>query len=392
MKTVCELDMCAGCGVCVNICPKDAVSILDTMKNLNAVIDEERCINCGACENVCQQTHPLPLKTSASWFQGWNTDDASRAESSSGGAAFLLMRQFIREGGYVCSCAFSEGEFPDQIVRTEGELERFRGSKYVKSDPGGAYSEIRRLLKENHKVLFLGLPCHVGALKKFIGDGYENQLYTVDLICHGSPSVLLFTRYMRERGICVSDVETIRFRQKTQFRLTLNSQTERQQREEIPLAPPRVLDRYTIGFLNGLFYTENCYACQYASLERVSDITIGDAWGSELEGTDEGWKGISLALCQTEKGEALLKRCGLHLLPVDLENVIAANHQLKKPTEKPISRERFFSMIESGKSVHAAVSQCYPKMCAKQDIKRILSRFNLLKMRNPGGGVNTESV
>lgn len=35
-------------------------------------------------------------------------------------------------------------------------------------------------------------------------------------------------------------------------------------------------------FLGGLFYTENCYECKYAQLNRVSDITIGDSWGSEL--------------------------------------------------------------------------------------------------------------
>ena len=42
-------DKCLGCGVCVNVCPVDAI----TMENGKAVIDQEKCIHCGKCFNVC---------------------------------------------------------------------------------------------------------------------------------------------------------------------------------------------------------------------------------------------------------------------------------------------------------------------------------------------------
>ena len=38
-------------------------------------------------------------------------------------------------------------------------------------------------------------------------------------------------------------------------------------------------------------YTENCYSCRYASQSRVSDISLGDSWGSELS-EEEKKKGI----------------------------------------------------------------------------------------------------
>lgn len=62
---------------------------------------------------------------------------------------------------------------------------------------------------------------------------------------------------------------------------------------------------YTMSFLSSLNYTENCYYCRYATDKRVGDITIGDAWGSDLK--EEIDNGISLIMCQTEKGEELLE-------------------------------------------------------------------------------------
>ena len=39
-------------------------------------------------------------------------------------------------------------------------------------------------------------------------------------------------------------------------------------------------------FIYSLFHTENCYECHYADTQRISDITIGDSWGSELSEDD----------------------------------------------------------------------------------------------------------
>ena len=41
MKTVCKLDQCTGCMACIDICPKDAVRIKDSLISYNAIIDEK---------------------------------------------------------------------------------------------------------------------------------------------------------------------------------------------------------------------------------------------------------------------------------------------------------------------------------------------------------------
>ena len=44
-------EMCAGCGICVEQCPADAISMQDDV----AAIDEKECIRCGTCHDVCPQ-------------------------------------------------------------------------------------------------------------------------------------------------------------------------------------------------------------------------------------------------------------------------------------------------------------------------------------------------
>ena len=49
-KAQSEHDRCVACGVCVKVCPKDAVSIY---RGCYAVVNEDLCIGCGICEKVC---------------------------------------------------------------------------------------------------------------------------------------------------------------------------------------------------------------------------------------------------------------------------------------------------------------------------------------------------
>ena len=125
----------------------------------------------------------------------------------------------------------------------------------------------------------------------------------LDLICHGSPSPQLLEKFLEENKVNIHTIENLKFRNKTAF--GLESGYKR-------ISFDAQQDLYTFAFLTSLDYTENCYSCRYATLDRVSDITLGDSWGSELS-REEQKKGISLILCQTEKGVELVKSAGFEL-------------------------------------------------------------------------------
>ena len=365
MKTVCKLNQCAGCKACLDICKKNAISIVDSVSTMNANINENLCVKCGACEKVCPNNNIVKKNQPLEWYQGWI--DATRQTSSSGGVAAGLIKSFIQNGGYVASCLFKNGEFDFEITNDLNYAKKFAGSKYVKSNPENIYRKVSEKIKEGHKVMFIGLPCQVAAVKNYMKN--HDNLYTVDLICHGSPSPQILSRFLYENNVDIKLIDDLKFRNKDGF--GLQSGYKR-------IGFDGNSDLYTFAFLTSLDYTENCYSCRYATLDRVSDITLGDSWGSDLD-TEEQKKGVSLILCQTKKGKELLRNTKIELRSVDLNKAIESNHQLNYPSKMPPERKIFFKNIDKG--FNRAIARCHPKMYYIRQLKYFL---NTIKFS--GGG------
>lgn len=379
MQRVCNENKCTGCMACVEICPKGAICIRDDISSYNAVIDTSKCINCGVCHSVCQVNHNVELSPPICCYQGWIGDEQLRMKSSSGGAAMALARAFIDAGGAVCSCVFEKGIFGFRFVEDKSELRVFTGSKYVKSNSYGVYKETIRRLKDNKKTLFIGLPCQVAALKnatKDLHEIYKDNLYTVDLICHGTPSPKLLEDFLYQNDILIKDIKDIQFRRKAMFGLSSDT---------ISLTVPGACDYYSLAFLCGLMYTDNCYECRYATVKRVSDLTIGDSWGTDLN-QEEQKKGISLILCQSKRGIELLTSSDMKLFPVNLNRAIQNNAQLSSASEKTKLHDRFYRRYQDGR-FQQAVFYALPFKCIKQKIKGQLIKNKLLE-----GGVYSISV
>ena len=362
---VCKENMCTACKACVDKCPKDAITIVDTLRAYNAMIDQNLCVNCGACYRVCQVNDPLQKKEPIQWNQGWAKLENVRKNSASGGLVAALMTTFVESGGAVCSCAFEKGRFGFQFAEKADDIQKFIGSKYVKSDPQGIYKQVAKRLLENQRVLFVGLPCQVAGLKKFLGKN-SDSLYTIDLICHGTPSPQILEMFLEEKGLSLKQFQDIRFRRKIKFKLYSGMK---------PILPDPVTDGYSFAFTQCLDYVEACYDCAYATKERISDLTLGDSWGSDLK--EEEPKGISLVLCQTDKGKELLERAKVDLLDVNVSIAMENNHQLRHPSIAPTQRELFFKMLEQ-KGFDKAIAKCYPHFYYRQTIKSILVKMKLL--------------
>lgn len=368
VKTVCAQDKCTGCMACVDSCARNAIQIVDSLSCYNAVIDEANCVDCNRCQNVCQVNHPVSLQKPIYWCEGWANSQEIREASSSGGYALAIEKAFLKNGGWVCSCTFADGRFTFSLVNKEEDAIQFAGSKYVKSDPRGIYSAIQKKLRDGEKVLFVGLPCQSAALKNYVRHNQE-CLYTIDLICHGTPSPQILELFLKDHGLSLKTIDKLSFRENTNFKLDIVGKS---------LTVPAVRDYYTMTFLRSTTYTENCYSCRYATLNRVSDISLGDSWGSE-QPKSEIEKGVSFALVQSEKGKELLDMADLKTLDTDLDRAVAYNHQLHHPSIKPQERVPFFAMLNKGKSFTYAVKKSYPSRYYKNCLKTILYHARVVK-------------
>ncbi|RGF79957.1 hypothetical protein DXA70_00595 [Faecalibacterium sp. OF04-11AC] len=135
--------------------------------------------------------------------------------------------------------------------------------------------------------------------------------------------------------------------------------------------------------LSTSIYTENCYSCKYASFERISDMTLGDSWGTVF--TDEIAEGVSLILIQTQKGEDLITGLNAFLTDVDIERAINANTQLQEPARMSPSRSMFLNAVKNEGSFRIATLRAFPQIVIKRWVKRLLFKVNLYR---PGGGID----
>ena len=338
--TICKQENCTGCGACIAACPKRCIALQETnaIGHVYPVVDESVCISCGLCQRVCPQNKQPVLTAPKNTYAAWSLNQEERKRSSSGGLASYFSRKMLENGGvvYGCSSNVSAGQIAHVRCETEEQAKKLRGSKYVQSRTENSFTLCKNDLQAGKEVLFIGTPCQVDGLKAFLGKPYEN-LTTADLVCHGvAPQKLLFEHLKnlsRENG------DEIAFRTPHGMRLTVikNGATT--------VSVGHRKDAYYMGFLSGLYFRDNCYACLYAKTTRMGDITLGDFWGlgKEIPFEEDQRNGVSLLLVNTRKGEELLQKFadGLFIKERTLDEAKKENGNLYKPSAKHKHTEKF---------------------------------------------------
>ena len=191
---------CSVCTACFAICPKDAITMQSDLEGFKyPVVEKNKCIDCGVCSKVC------PLDNAQSNFEEDKTSFACSAkdknfarQSSSGGVFAILANMYVKEQAVIYGAAFDDNLNVCHIrADKKDELKSLYTSKYVQSDMGNAFRQVKGDLDNGKKVLFAGTPCQVAGLKSYLQKDYLNLL-TVDFICHGLPSPLVWQRYIDE--------------------------------------------------------------------------------------------------------------------------------------------------------------------------------------------------
>ena len=124
-------------------------------------------------------------------------NEAVIAASRSRGIFTALSDQVLSSGGIVYGCVLTEN-FEAVHIRADNaeERNRMRGSKYIQSKPGDTFKNVKTDLNAQRNVLFSGTSCQVAGLKKYLGKEYDN-LFCVDIVCHGVPSYKIWKAYLK---------------------------------------------------------------------------------------------------------------------------------------------------------------------------------------------------
>lgn len=309
MDFVVEYKDCCGCGVCHEVCPKNAISMVtDECGYIYAKIDNNLCIDCGKCKGVCPALkNDCEVEFEKRAYAATSLDESTK-KSASGGMFALFAKKVLVEGGIVFGTEMNES-FDVQVIGIESEkdLPKLQGSKYVQSNMLPAFKQIKETLK-TRKVLFCGTPCQVSALKNYIGKEREN-LILVDLVCHGVPNNQMFKGEInllqkKYKG----NLYGYSFRDKDYGHNVIGNLRFKGKETKRPLYS--FSSTYYTAFLQNDTLRENCFDCKYANVNRSGDITICDYWGVQNEEPnfykeccDKNIVGVSGVIVNTQKGE-----------------------------------------------------------------------------------------
>ena len=363
---------CCGCGSCEQSCPKGCITMVaDEEGFLYPKVDQQACVRCGLCQKVC----PILSKKKApagdvSAYAAYTADEEIRKVSSSGGVFSVLAKEILSRGGVIAGAAFDDDFSVRHIlVERDAQLNRLRGSKYVQSRMEDTYAQIRDLLKQGKTVLFTGVSCQVAGLKAFLGRDYDH-LYTVDVLCHGVPSPKVWQQYCREQEAAYGRKLTA-----AAFRDKRNGWRKNSiclQFGEDEYCRRNSEDAYLRLFLQDLCLRPSCHSCRFKSFPRLSDLTIGDAWGIERHMSDlDDDRGTSVVLVNSEKGQALWACLGASLISRqgELDVLLPKTADSRRSVSPHPNRKRFFAALNRGDSMDQLV-----KLTHKNPAQRLFSR------------------
>lgn len=385
-----KVENCCGCRSCYNICLHSAIQMKpDNEGFFYPIIDKNKCVNCGQCKKSCPVINQPKNNTLNKAFACYSVDFDKRMRSCSGAVFALLSEKVLNSDGVIYGAAFNNDCQVHHICVSDSEgLEKLKGSKYIQSDIGFTYLNAQRSLKSGKLVLFSGTPCQIAGLKQYLKKDYEN-LFCIDLICHGVPSPMIWEKYLNE----ISPEHTIvnmSFRNKENgiknktLDYTLdNGDVIKEKYEE---------SDYIKGFIQNMYLRPSCYSCKFKGFDRCSDITIGDFWGLKNYYPNFGDDyGVSAVITHSNKGLEFFEslKDDLCLIEVEPNQVATYNESLLEPAKMNPRRNELFERM-STESIHSIVTSMYDNSFWDQcistnethqfSIKKTLKRlFNIIK-------------
>lgn len=349
MKNISDVNYCCGCSACIFKCPKKCISIKEDENGFYvAHCNNDLCINCGICLKICPiiEKRYCNKKTNDVYIAVSKNNEFYN-KSSSGGIFSTLSEYILKKNGVVFGCGVDDNLVPKHmVVKNINELESIRRSKYVQSYMDNSYLKVKAFLNKNKRVLFAGTPCQISGLKNYLNKEYDN-LFTIDLICHGVPSKKMFLnniKYMENKlNIKIKSYEfRLKYGDNKYYKAIYKDINDNM------IVKTYYKDPYYSAFYDCCSLNEICYSCPYANEDRVGDITIGDfEWGKRYHSLFNNYMDVSCVLVNNKKGKLLFKEIENELIceKTKWEYILEKNLNLIRPTRKPEYRNYIYKEI-----------------------------------------------
>lgn len=376
-------NMCTGCGACNNICPKNSISMLEDEEGfLYPNINKNSCIKCNMCEKVCPVLNRIDETNNYKKpyvYAAWSLDEKVRFNSTSGGIFTELAKGILSDNGYVVGARYNKKNIVEHyIIDKIKHIAILRQSKYIQSNIGLIFKDVRDLLDRGNKVLFVGSPCEVSGLLNFLRRKYEN-LIVVDFVCRGTNSPKVYRKYLNSlENKYKSKVKKVWFKNKTYGWNRFSTKIIFENGKHY------IKDRYNDSFMRGyiehnLYMRRCCENCMYKSLPRISDITLADFWGigNSSPKLDED-KGTSLVIINSDKGKKLFEDIGDSIFSKksSMEVALKGNHCILNSIKANPRRTEFFEEIDN-----TPFEKLIKRYCGSVIISNIKRKTNVLISR-----------
>lgn len=381
MITILDKNQCCGCSACTQICPKGSIKMKSDEEGFEyPFIEKDKCINCDLCEKIC------PLKKMykkdnqiLKSYVTYAKETSMRLQSSSGGLFSALAEEILERNGVIFGAAFDEEFLVHHIgIESKEELIKLRGSKYLQSRIENTYYEAKKFIDAGRFVLYSGTACQIAGLKAYLQKEYEN-LYTIDVLCHGVPSPKVWKLYLEDKEKQhASSINSIDFRNKKHGWKTYSVELifkNLKKYEEI-----FINDAFMQLFLKDICLRPSCHNCQFKNLNRPADITLGDCWGIEnyMPNMDDD-KGTSVMLIHSKRGEELFDIIKNQIIycEANIDKVLPPTADSRKSVGIHPRRNEFFEKLNQGDNIEQLLKLTEPGITTKikRKIKAIVKKI-----------------
>ncbi len=382
IEHVLENGNCHQCGVCVGVCPTDAIGLEQhPQKGMYPTFLREACTDCDLCYVACpgeafdwdelqQDTFGhVPADKDIGhvreFWSGYTTWQDIRQQAASGGIATAILIALLEKGeidGAVVVRMDEDNPLQPKvyIARNRQEVLESQQSKYL---PVPTAAIIEEIMKEDGRFAIVGLPCHIHGIRlaqQKMPRLRKRIVLQIGLICGFHPSFTNTTYLIRRAGVKNFDeIKEIRYRDDTWpggFNVIKKDGSNH------ILHPVQ-----EFFWAHAVFERVRCATCTDAMAE-FADIVCGDEWrGGGVPDRPDYQDGWSYIMTRTEAGSRAVDMLAadgvLHVEP-------AARNMVKRgmlPTIN-LKKKNAFAYIKIRKWLGLAVPD-YGKLAPAQPLK-----------------------